>query len=325
MTMSMQGVRWRDLALIAIYSTRHAIRSGSGLVFLLILVMFGLFAAHVLITPIEAIEQQQKKEGIVLERDDLVDRLVDLVRPVISWAVGGPSPMETDETGQSPASAPPSSETVEPTESERWTSFLLDDRPAVLSAILLIVVFGLPFVVSFGGFNLISGDVQSLGIRYQLLRVERSNIFFGRFLGSIVFTVLGLLLVMLIITLYMGFRLQIYSVGVLTVASLHGFLALVVLALPYMALCIWISAVIDSPFASMVICKLVIGGVLLAAFIGTKTWEPLIYLKYALPWGLQNRLLHFDLAQVALACAACFGYTAVFLFLGYRHFTRRDL
>jgi hypothetical protein len=90
-------------------------------------------------------------------------------------------------------------------------------------------------------------------------------------------------------------------------------------------LCSWISAAFDSPFGSLVICQLVVGAVPLFALIGRHTWEPLAAINYALPWGVQHYLLHPDALLTAGAAAACLGYTAAFLGLGYRHFSKRDL
>ena len=46
----------------------------------------------------------------------------------------------------------------------------------------------MPFVISFLAFNQISGDVQNHGLRYLLLRTARCNIFFGRFIGTVLFS-----------------------------------------------------------------------------------------------------------------------------------------
>jgi hypothetical protein len=104
-----------------------------------------------------------------------------------------------------------------------------------------------------------------------------------------------------------------------------GFLALSILMVPYIAVCSLISASVDSPFLSLVLAKVVIAGVLLLAVLGSLAWEPVKYLKYALPWGWQNNLLHPDPVHWGGAVVACLAYTLVFLMLGYYRFIRRDL
>ena len=54
-------------------------------------------------------------------------------------------------------------------------------------------------------------------------------------------------------------------------------------------------------------------------------WQAAAYVKYLLPSGVQNHLLHPDWSHSLGAAGACAGYTLVFLFLGYRHFANRDL
>ena len=64
---------------------------------------------------------------------------------------------------------------------------------------------------------------------------------------------------------------------------------------------------------------------LLIAVLGGMAWKPARYLKFALPWGWQNHLLHPDATHWGLAIVACFLYAGLFLMLGYRRFVKRDL
>jgi ABC-type transport system involved in multi-copper enzyme maturation permease subunit len=237
---------------------------------------------------------------------------VAAAKPLIEWAVGGreslPLTAEEAQAGEDP-----------------WATYLLERRPALLSAILLIVLFGLPFALACGAFNQYSGDVASRGIRFLLLRTERANLYFGRFIGMVAFTALAVGLLLVVVVLYLGLALPYYGWGELLAWGGLGFAALVILSLPYVALCGWISATIDSPFGSLALCGVVIGGVPLFVLIG-KIWsEHANIASYLLPWGIQNDLFHFEAVRVALAALACLGYAAVYLALGYRIFSRRDL
>ncbi|MCK4850663.1 MAG: ABC transporter permease subunit [Phycisphaerae bacterium] len=305
--MSLRDVSASHIRLISFYQTRYTVRGGAGLVFLMITLVFGLTVAHAVLTPIEQIMAQQAKAGQQSDPQKVVAEIVKLGRPVIQWALG----IESDEN--SPAS------------SDAWTTFLLDDRPALLSVIFLILLFGMPLLISFLAFNQIAGDVQNRGLRYLLLRTERANIFIGRFLGTAFFSTLVIAIIIATITFYLGVNIKIYSAGLLVGWALHGFLALSVLMLPYIAICSWISASVDSPFVSLVLAKLIIGGVWLFALLGSLVWKPAIYLNYALPWGLQNHLLHPQLTHSLGTALACLGYMLVFLFLGYYRFETRDL
>lgn len=309
--MGLKDLNLRHLKLISLYSSRYAIRGGSGLVFIFLFLACGLMTAHMIITPVEQIKAKaMSKTGQSIEDEEIVGELVRAARPVVKWVVGENDEEEKDSGGE---------------ENVDWASYLLDEKPALLSAVLLIMIFALPFLVACGVFNQYSGDVQSKGLRYQLLRTERTNIFFGRFIGASIYTVLVIALLIAIITLYLGLKIRIYEWGSLMGWSLRGFMALVLVALPYVALCSWISGSIDSPFGSLVICTLVVGVVPLFAAIGSKSWEPAVYIKHVLPWGVQNYLLHSSAAYVLGTAAACLGYTVLFLFLGHRHFLKRDL
>ena len=56
-----------------------------------------------------------------------------------------------------------------------------------------------------------------------------------------------------------------------------------------------------------------------------QTFEPAGQLNYLLPWGFQLRLFHNEPLQAGLAVGGCLLQAALFCWLGYRKFTRRDL
>jgi len=331
--MSLKTVSARHIRLIASYWIRYVVRSGAGLVFLLIALVFSLTVAHIIIMPVEQIMAQQTKSDQESNREKIVTTIVELSRPVIRWTLGIKSDEDDALFGamKQGISSPPEVPMLEHVMAQAqppthpWTTFLLDERPALLSIIFLILIFSMPFLIAFLAFNQIAGDVQNLGLRYVLLRTERANIFIGRFLGTALFSTLVIAVIIATITFYLGVKIKIYPAGLLAVWALHGFLALAISTLPYIALCSWISTLVDSPFLSLVIAKMVIGGVLLLAFLGSLAWRPVIYLNFALPWGIQNHLLHPQLTHSLGTTLACLAYMLVFLFLGYYRFETRDL
>jgi hypothetical protein len=307
--MSLSDLNRRHLGLIAFYSTRYAVRGGTGLVFLLIVLVLGLTAANMII---EQVERLEKSTGSKEEAKAQLDRVVAAAKPLVEWAVGGredlPVTAEEAMAGEDP-----------------WATYLLERRPALLSAILLVVLFGLPFALACGAFNQYSGDVATRGIRFLLLRTERANLYFGRYVGMLAFTALAVGLLLAVVILYLGLALPYYGWGALLAWGALGFAALVVLSLPYVALCGWISAAIDSPFGSLALCGVVIGGVPLFVLVGRIWSKHADIASYLLPWGIQNDLLHFAPGRVVVAALGCLAYTAVYLALGYRLFSRRDL
>lgn len=313
--MSLKDLNAKHLKLISLYSSRYAVRGGTGLVFVFLVLACGLMTAHIYESLVEQAKVQAKTEtGQIMSDEDIVNALVEVARPAVKMVVGE----EVSREGK-PAAGQGNDGTVD------WASYLLDEQPALLSAILLIMIFAMPFLVACGAFNLYSGDVQSKGLRYQLLRTERTNIYFGRFFGAAIYTVLVIVILMVIITSYIGLKIQIYEWGSLISWSLRGILALSLISIPYLAFCAWISGSIDSPIGSLVVCSLIIGAVPLFAMLGSMMWEHAVYVKYVMPWGIQDYLLHPKGSYVLGATAACLGYTVLFLFLGHRHFMKRDL
>jgi ABC-type transport system involved in multi-copper enzyme maturation permease subunit len=293
----------RHLRLISAYTLRHMIRSGAGLVFLILTLFFGLFVASLILAPIEQIEQVD-----AAQREMALEGLMSVARTPVEWVLLGSAGVE------------PSPELE--AQRERWSSNLLYDRPAALSAIFVVLLFGLPFLLPFVGFNQTAGEIGNRGLRYLLLRTERANIFFGRMLATMLFAVLVIGLTVATIALYVGLRLDLYPAVAVFGWSLYGFGVLSVLALPYVALCAWVSSSNESALASFGICELIVGGILIVAAFGG---EYAGWLEYALPWGIQNRLFAPDVAQVLLAVGACLGYAGVFAALGHWKFTHRDL
>jgi ABC-type transport system involved in multi-copper enzyme maturation permease subunit len=324
----------RHMRLISLYWSRYAVRGGAGLVYLLVALTFGLLVAHILITPVEQLMVRQKRQTGQTDPLAIKQLIIQVGRPVIQFVTGQKTMREIL---QDSAAAPPGpmipmdntsmigQEQEDDTGFDPWTDFLIQKRPALLSAIFLVLIFGMPFAISFLAFNQISGDVQSYGLRYLLLRTDRCNIYFGRFLGTVIFSTAVIAIIVATITFYLGVRTRIYPAGALAGWAVCGFLALSILMVPYIAVCSMISASVDSPFLSIVLAKVVIAGVLFLSVLGRFFWEPAKYFKYALPWGWQCHLLHPELLHWGGAVLLCLTYTMAFLLLGYYRFVKRDL
>lgn len=327
--MNFKTVTLAHVRLISQYWTRFAVRSGSGLVYLMIVLIFGLSASNALISPIEMLMAEQERNMGHRDPNLIQEAILQLGKPVVKFVLGKKSlgDVAQEASGStpmmmSPMMAPPPEDT---SQEGQWASFLLEERPAILSAIFLILIFGMPLAISFLAFNQTSGDVQSRGLRYLLLRTERSNIYLGRFLGTVVFSTGVIAFLIFTIVLYLGLKTRLYGASELLLWSVQGFYALSMLMLPYIAVCAMISACVSSQFLSLILAKLVIAGTLLFAVLGRMAWEPLKYIKFLLPWAWQNHLLHPSFSHWGTAGLACLAYTAVFLMLGYRRFETRDL
>lgn len=311
--MSLEDVNRRQLGLVIAHTLRHSMRSGSGLVFLLLALFLGLTVANTIISPFELAVANAQERGMPMAPALVEKQLVETARPAVAWAI---APRESDD---------PEKQRAARERTQDWVSYLLDKRPALLSAIFVILLFSMPLLIPFGAFNQTAGDIGNRGLRYVLLRTERANIFYGRMLATMALTVGVLVIVVATVALYVGIKVDVYDTLDVAVWSLLGLLALVLVSLPYVAVCAWLSTHQSSAVAALVVCKGVIIGVWLLALLGSLGWEPVIYLQYLLPWGVQDKLLGPGFGTVAGAGLACVGYTVLFTWLGARNFERRDL
>ncbi len=292
--------------LTALYSMRFALRSGGGLMFLLIFLTVGLSIASLFISPIEKLVKMDGPDGMTASEISKTILNSDIVEDVVVWITN--------------------SDSIQ-------SQYLLEKQPALLSAILLVLMIAVPFTTCFGAFNQTSGDIASRGLRYLLLRTERANIFLGRFVGVLLFTIVSVIGTMLVIILYVQLKIVAYSALDLWLWGLQGLVAVFFLSLPYIALCAWISCLLDTPFGSLAICLLISGFSIVFLYVLKLTLvtsvnvdpESLGWLFKTVPWGWKYDLLHGDLMVRLTAILAMLGFTAVFLWLGLRHFQKRDL
>jgi hypothetical protein len=312
-------VNRRQTLLIAKYSSRYSVRSGIGLVFLLLSLTFGLVVADTMMRKVVSISREiaarTRSSDPAETTRDVMRSLTQQAKPVVYWMLSSEASSAKDL-----ASGRRSDE-----DAEAWADYLLDGRPAMLSAIFLILLFGWPLVVACGAFDLYAGDIGSRQLRYQLLRADRGSIFFGRLFGMLLTFVAVLVLLGVTVTVYMGCKLSVYAWPDLAAWATYGTVAMICVSVPYIALCAWLSAASSSSFFSLTMGSLVIGGLPLVAMFASLSSPVGRYLLYLLPWGFQTRLFHHEPSQVALAVGGCALQTLVFTWLGYRKFTTRDL
>ena len=298
------GLNAPHVSLIARFSVRFALRTGGGIMFLLIAMIAGLLVATIFITPVERMLARPEFAGAGaqgLDAGTATDRILQAeeVRDAVKWMTGG---------------------------DDAQARYLLNDNPALVSAIVVILLMLFPFLACLGSFNQTTGDIGSRGLRYLLLRTERPNIFLGRFIGTAVFVVVCTVLLMTIVLLYVGFKLKVYAAGALVGWGLQTTLALAVLALPYAAMCAWMSGMLDTPFGSLALCLLLAGFPILffwmldVAVVGDLSW-----LTKILPWGWKYDLLSANVGERLLAFGVLLGMTGFFLWIGARAFQKRDL
>ena len=303
--MSSLNLRGSHLSLIARAQMRFSIRGGAGVIFLVIGLLVGLMSAGIYISFIEEIKHKEEVQKFEAESSIQTEELLDLFvkeygHKVVHWMVK-----------------------KEP-ESEDLARHLVE-RPAIVSAFLLTFLMFVPFLVALSAFNQTAGDIGNRGLRYQLLRTERANIFLGRFLGTYIFTAIVILLLMVVLVLYLVLKFRMYPAAEVTSWMAWGTLTVLLYALPYVAICAWVSSLFGSSFGALAVCYTLIGVVPLVLTIAERQDPVIGYAWYLIPWGYKYWLVHPNPLYWGLGIVAMLGLTGAFLFFGLFNFHNRDL
>jgi len=293
-------IRVEHLKLIAASHVRNSLRSGAGVIFLVLSMLVGLILAGIAVFPVEAAMKFSEKLG---GQQETAAQVFD--KAIHKW---GPSVLDTV-VGATPAQA----------------HHLLVDKPALISLFLVLLIIFLPFLAALGGFNQTAGDIGSRGLRYLLLRTERANIYLGRLIGTYLFTLAVITVIILVVGLYVIIKVKFYPAGDVVLWMLQGWFACALFALPWIALYAWISASIPMSFLSLLVAA---GGlvfwVILVAVMRGKVDEA-GYAIYATPWGFKWWLLDPSAGKMVAGIAVMLAFTGLFTFLGLRTFHRRDM
>lgn len=312
----------RHVLLLAGYAIRFASRGGGVVVYFLLTLTFAITVAELMILPVEKSRAFAEREGMPMTREIVLHQFGEGVREVIITVL---APRPEAESGP-PQRRPGRPFASEPDpELERHLDFLIDARPSLLSAVFLIIAYGLPLLVASGAFNQFAGDIGDRGLRYLLLRTERTNIFLGRFLGTYLMTAAAFIPVLLTITAYVVLKLEVYGWGESLSYAGRAFAAYALLALPYVALCSWLSGACSSAFVGMTACTVAVVGIPMAAAMGGAYRTELGWILYAQPWWVHHWFFHPDWSRFAAGAGIALAYAVAYLAVGLYQFNRRDL
>lgn len=323
--MLFQGFNLRHILVLTVVYGRAVLRSGAGLLFLNLFLFTGLILASVMIDIIKPMQQNMEireqakagKEGRKAAPPPASQEQVirQFHRVIVAWFLGVKDEGEGKE-GRSP-----------------FLDYLMTEQSPILSTYFILLLVAIPFTTCMAAFNLLSGDIGTKGLRYLLLRTERVNIFLSRFLGTFIFVnVISFAMIFVVIFFHLLKFPPADNAGVVSVClwGFRGWLAVLVLGLPYLALCGLLSAMVDTPIVSMVLCYLSVGfPILVLKFVGNSLPANLNadWVDRLTPWGWRNELLYplADLPTVLLGVGVHLGFAAFFFLLGVWHFSKRDL
>ncbi len=291
------------ILLIGQASVRQALRGASGVIFTLVVWSAGLAAAQILFLPVSFLQSQAAAQGAIMSAGEIMERLNTLLLPMLSGLL---------------KSAPGSG-------TEEWAQYLLVERPGLLSLLFLIYSFLTPAIVAFIGSSQISSDTRNKGLRFLLLRTTRRDIFFGKLAGSFLAAAIVLIVLVMATVAQLQARIAVYDFGPVLLWGLWGTAAFALIALPYIALSISFSGLIDSAAGAFFSCAGVMAGIPILAGALARLWEPLSWISYLMPYRVAFLLFHQSAGLKAAGAAALAGYAAVYAALGYLVFRRRDL
>ena len=317
------------ILLVAGHTVKQTLRSAAGVVLILAVLVFGLFAAQILLLPVEFVTSQAGQFGGTSDEAELMSRLetgiVPLLGRILSNVTGEPKESLGELFSSQFMIPEPGGPSEEVSRARWWAYFLIREKPGFLSLLFLLYCFIIPFLVVFSGFNQISGDARNRGLRYLLMRTHRKSIYFGKYLGTAVVAVLSLAVLFLAVILYVRFKFDFYAVYSTIRWGIRGFVSFLVIALPYLAAAILFSGMINSGIGSLgaVFGALVIYPLFVRLLAGV--WGPLSFLHYLVPYRASYFLFYPEDGPVVLAAAGMIGYTALYLGLGYLVFRKRDL
>jgi ABC-type transport system involved in multi-copper enzyme maturation permease subunit len=326
-----------NLILICFNSIRQILRSSSGIMLCLAVMITGLFVAQLVLFPVELLKGNPLLGGSAATENQRISQFERFAVPVVGRIlsqVTGEQKLARDSfslgssTGQNtPGGKTPGDETQrrEHYTPVQWARFLLREKPGVLSLLFLLLCLILPSIIVFSGFNQISEDSRNKGLRYLLMRTRRRDIFFGKYLASVLLTWILLILLFLCILLYIHLKLDLYPFDLLLGWSLRGLLGFALISLPAVAIALGFSGAIDSGVGSLgaTLGTLIILPLVLVAL--QTVWEPLTSLHYILPYKLSFYLFHPQNIYISATALAMAGYTAGYLAIGYLVFKKRDL
>lgn len=321
------------VALIAGQSIKQTLRSPAGVIMFIVIMFIGLFTAQLLLVPLEFVGNQAGQMGIEMDREQMVDQVETTVVPLLGRILKRVTGEPIEKGGGlmallQPQLQPPRMELKEEgsiLDAEAWAFFLIREKPAFLSVLFLLFCIIIPSIVIFSGFNQISGDARNRGLRYILMRTDRHSLFLGKFIGSIVVTFFFLLVLFAAILIYVWIKLDLYPFYSLLQWGARGLVGFTIISIPYIALALAFSGLINSGAGSLGASLGILIVIPLLGRLFTSIWKPLQFIGVLVPYKLSFFIFHPRGWIIAASVLGLLGYAALYAFLGFLYFRRRDV
>lgn len=204
-------------------------------------------------------------------------------------------------------------------------SGLVQDHPPALLLFFSSALFFTPFLAMMGSFDQTASDIRIRGLRYVLLRTDRTSLYIGKTLGALsVFAALSLLAVMLVgVLLAMTDGGLGGAGGVVYLARIWA--SVVVFAVPFVALMGLTNALTGHPYLALGLGFGIQFAVWLLATIGGNYVDALAHVQLIFPTAFKYHLVSDGMGDVVQALAQQAAFTAVVFTAGWLAFRRRDV
>lgn len=203
---------------------------------------------------------------------------------------------------------------------------LFQRRPATLAAYFVVATTLTPLFAMLGACDQTATDLGTRHIRFLIPRVGRSEIFIARLVGATILITVAQLLAGIAATIV---ALVVHRGGDVATGAIVGYGAqitgfLLLYSLPIVALMSLVSAAMASVGLALLVGM---GGYAILAL--ALSWMPLegaaaTIVSFLIPSGLKPYLLQPELGPALAASAGALAYVALYAFLGWQVFRRRD-
>ena len=286
------GLNLRHIGILTATHLRHALGSGRGLRYLVLFGLLGAIIAYVVVSPILGLIETVSAEELALFNQRLA--------PVVDWWIDAAGP------------------------SDPRVVFLMDERPAVLSAVFVVLTGFMPWVACVAPGNHLAREITHRELRFIALRSKRHDILMSRFLGSVGLLSTASLLLLMTLAIYVGISVHSVPISEALWWSVEGWFALTLVAMPYIGLGILVSVAVPVPAATRVLTVVIAGTVPIALHRLAAEFDVRGLVKLD-PWAWKYHVLAPPPGQELPSILVIVGFTVIPLTIAASVFKRRGL
>ena len=203
---------------------------------------------------------------------------------------------------------------------------LFSDHPPHLLAFFAAALWLVPALTYVTGFDQTATDIRSRYLRFLLLRVDRTTIYVGRALTTLIVIGVGYALALLLLA-WLMLGVEGGLGGAVGIAYLgRVWLCVLLFTLPFVMLLAWTNTLTGHPYMALALAIGLQFGLWVTSAIGG--WMEIGALEYAqqlFPTAYKYNLLSDDLELFGTGALHQLGLAAAFAALGWRSFGRRDV